>query len=139
MVAIIGATLLGSLSALYDKYLLQVVKLSPVVVQAWFSIYLVPFMLPLAIRWYRLERVENPFRWRWSIPLIAISLLIADFTYFTAISNADALISVISPLRRTSIIIAFLFGILQLKESHWRPKAACIAAILLGVYLLSQP
>ncbi len=36
------ATLLGSCSALYDKFLLQHLNLKPATVQAWFSIYLVP-------------------------------------------------------------------------------------------------
>jgi bacterial/archaeal transporter family protein len=135
--AMIGATLLGSCCALYDKYLLQTVSLSPVVVQAWFSIYLVPVMLPLAVRWYARERASAPFQWRWTIPLIAILLLISDFTYFTAITYEGALISVISPLRRSSIIIAFLFGILQLQELNWRPKAVCVAGLLVGLYLLS--
>ncbi len=132
-----AATLLGALSAIYDKYLLQTEALSPAVVQAWFSIYLVPVMLPLAIRWWRWERTTNPFQWRWSIPLIAIFLLIADFAYFTAVGSEGALISVISPLRRSSIIISFLFGIVSLKEKNWRSKAPCIAAIVMGVYLLS--
>jgi drug/metabolite transporter (DMT)-like permease len=132
------ATLLGSACALYDKYLLQTEGLSPVVVQAWFSIYLVPVMLPLAIRWWRRERREIPFQWRWSIPLIAIFLLVADFAYFTAVASDGALISVISPLRRISIIITFLFGIVRLKEQNWRAKAPCIVIILLGVYMLSH-
>lgn len=132
------ATLLGSASALYDKYLLQSTEHTPVAVQAWFSIYLVPVMLPLAIRWWRSERGENPFQWRWSIPLIAITLLIADFSYFTALAEPNALISVISPLRRTSVVIAFLFGVLNLKEQNWKSKAVCIAAILVGVTLLSR-
>ena len=134
----IVATLLGSASALYDKYLLQTAGLSPIVVQAWFSLYLVPVMIPLAIRWWRLERAENPFQWRWSIPLIALFLLVADFTYFTALSDPSALISVISPLRRASLVIAFLFGIVNLKERNWKAKAPCIAVILAGVVLLSQ-
>jgi drug/metabolite transporter (DMT)-like permease len=133
----VGATLLGSASALYDKYLLQNAQLSPVVVQAWFSIYLVPVMLPMAIRWWRVERRDNPFQWRWSIPLIAVFLLISDFTYFSALADPDALLSVVSPLRRSSVLIAFLFGIVQLKEHNWRAKAPCIAAILAGVFLLS--
>ncbi len=132
------ATLLGATSTLYDKYLLQTESLSPAVVQAWFSIYLVPVMLPLAIRWFRSERLENPFQWRWSIPLIALFLLVADFAYFTAVASSGALISVISPLRRASIIISFLFGIMRLKEQNWRAKAPCIIAILLGIYLLSH-
>ena len=130
------ATLLGSLCALYDKYLLQVERLSPVAVQAWFSIYLVPVMLPLVIRWRR-DRHRTPFQWRWSIPMIAVLLLVADYAYFKAVADPEALISVISPLRRSSVLVAFAFGILQLKEKNGSTKAPCIGAILLGVYLLS--
>lgn len=133
----IAATLLGAFSAVYDKYLLQTVGLSPAVVQAWFSIYLVPVMLPLAIRWFFVERRQTPFNWRWSIPMIAVLLLAADFTYFTAVAQPDALISVISPLRRTSVVVAFVFGILRLGEQSWRAKAVCIIGILCGVCLLS--
>ena len=131
------ATLVGSLCAIYDKYLLQTERLSPVSVQAWFSIYLVPVMLPLAIRWWRYDREQTPFQWRWSIPMISVLLLVADYAYFTAVSDPDALISVVSPLRRTSVIVAFAFGILSLKEKNWRAKAPCIGVILLGVYLIS--
>ena len=134
----IVATVLGSLCALYDKVLLQQTDLRPAAVQAWFSIYLVPVMLPLAIRWWRRDRGSAPFHWRWSIPLIAMFLLVADFSYFTALSDPNSLISVVSPLRRGSVVIAFLFGVLNLKEENWRAKAPCVAAILTGVILLSQ-
>lgn len=133
----IAATLLGSLSALYDKYLLQTAAISPATVQAWFSIYLVPVMIPLAIRWYAKDRPSQPFQWRWSIPTIAIMLLIADFLYFTAVSDPDALISVVSPVRRTSVIIPFIFGIVVLSELNWKRKAISIALMLLGVVLVS--
>ncbi len=69
--------------------------------------------------------------------MIAVLLLVADYAYFKAVAEPDALISVISPLRRTSVIVAFAFGIVRLKEKIWRIKAPCITAILLGVYLLS--
>tara|TARA_R110002049_G_scaffold2750_8_gene22147 strand:+ start:58612 stop:59496 length:885 start_codon:yes stop_codon:yes gene_type:complete len=133
------ATLLGAASALYDKYLLQHASLSPSVVQAWFSIYLVPVMMPLTIRWYRRERKTNRFQWRWSIPMIALLLLVADFAYFTAITDEHAMIAVISPIRRTSIIISFLYGIVRLKEQNWRAKGPCIVAVVIGVALLSWP
>lgn len=132
-----AATLLGAISSLYDKYLLQTIGLSPAVVQAWFSIYLVPVMMPLAYRWWRYDRSAKPFRWRWSIPMIALFLLAADFAYFTAVSQPDALISVISPVRRASVIVAFAFGILKLGEASWRAKAVCIAGVLTGVVLIS--
>ncbi|MGI9472309.1 MAG: EamA family transporter [Rubripirellula sp.] len=132
------ATLLGAISALYDKYLLQELKLAPATVQAWFSVYLVPIMLPLAVRWYQRDRISSPFQWRVTIPLIAVFLLIADYSYFCAIAQPDAMITVISPIRRSAIVIPFLFGIVSLREENWRLKAPCIAATLLGVFLLSQ-
>ncbi|TWU56638.1 EamA-like transporter family protein [Rubripirellula tenax] len=132
------ATLLGAISAIYDKYLLQTVAIPPATVQAWFSIYLVPVMMPLAIRWYFVDRTRKPFQWKWSIPLIAIFLLVADFVYFTAVSDPEALISVISPVRRTSVIVSFVFGILKLGEKNWRAKLVCIAGILGGVVLISR-
>ncbi|GAB5402180.1 MAG: DMT family transporter [Aureliella sp.] len=136
--AMILATILGASSALYDKYLLQSELITPICVQAWFSIYLVPVMLPMATYWYCKERKSNPFRWRYSIPMIAILLLVTDLVYFTAISMPDALISVISPIRRTSVVVPFAFGIVILGERNWRVKALCIVAILVGVYMLSS-
>lgn len=132
------ATILGASSALYDKYLLQSEHITPACVQAWFSVYLVPVMLPMTAYWFCKERKSNPFQWRFSIPLIAILLLVTDMVYFTAVSMPDALISVVSPIRRTSVIVSFAFGILILGEQSWRAKAACIAAILVGVCLLSS-
>lgn len=133
----IVATLLGSLSALYDKYLLQRVGFDPQTVQAWFSIYLVVVMTPLTVHWWFRERQKTPLHWRPQIPAIAVGLLIADFLYFTAIAQPDALISVISPLRRSSILIAFVAGILMFGEVNWRAKAVCICGLLTGVVLLS--
>ncbi len=131
------ATLLGSLSALYDKFLLQTADISPSTVQAWFSIYLVVFMSPLMIHWLLWRRKHEPFQWRWSIPMIAVLLLVSDFLYFSAIADKHAMISLISPLRRTSVIIAFIAGVLMYREKNWRPKAVCIVTLLTGVYVLS--
>jgi drug/metabolite transporter (DMT)-like permease len=131
------ATLLGACSALYDKFLLQNLEMKASTVQAWFSIYLVVVMTPLILRWWLRDRTTSPFQWRWSIPMIAILLLISDFMYFSAIEEQGALISVISPLRRTSVIIAFIAGVRLYGEKNWRPKAVCIVSLLVGVYVLS--
>ncbi len=131
------ATLLGSLSSIYDKVLLQNLKIEPATVQAWFTIYLVPVMLPLAMRWYKLDRVRVPFEFRRSILMISPLLLAADFLYFTALANPDALVSIVSTLRRCSVLIPFLFGIRALGEANFRSKATCLATMLIGVALLS--
>ena len=133
----VAGTLLGACSALYDKFLLQSVGLRSATVQAWFSAYLIVVMLPLFLHWLMRQRVVSPFQWRWSIPTIAVLLLISDFLYFTALEQPGALISLVSPLRRTSVVIAFVAGIRIYGEKNWRPKAICIACLLVGVYVLS--
>ena len=133
----IAATLVSSFCGLYDKYLLQTCEMQPRLVQAWFSIYLVPVMIPMMLWWIIFDRKQKPFQWRWSIPLIAILLLIADYVYFVAVSDPDALISVISPLRRCSVVIPFLYGVMLLKEKSWKSKLACIGILLSGVLLVS--
>ena len=133
----IGATLIGSLSALYDKYLLQTRAMDPATVQCWFSIYLVLVLAPFYLRWRKGGFGNRTFQWRWCIPLIGITLLIADFVYFVAIGQPDALISVISPLRRCAVLVTFFGGMLAYREQNFRPKFACIVALLVGMFLLN--
>ena len=134
----VAATLLAALSAIYDKILLQTLELRAPTVQAWFSIYLVPVMLPLATYWYLFQRRETPLQWRWTIPLIACFLITADYLYFSALRMDDAMISLISPVRRVSVVVAFLGGGLLFSESNLKPKAICTATMLAGIWLLSQ-
>jgi len=131
------ATVLAAISSLYDKYLLQNLALDAPTVQAWFSIYLLVVLLPILLYWRFIDSSSEKFRWRWSIAMIAVSLLIADFLYFSAIAQPGALISVISTLRRTSIVVSFLIGIIAMGEKNFRQKAICIAIMLLGVALVS--
>lgn len=133
---IVAATLLGATSALYDKYLLQGSGLAPGEVQAWFSVYSAVVMVPVLF-WWRKRADRHRFEWRWSIPLIGVTLLAADFLYFTAIAQPEALISLISPVRRTAVIVSFGLGILLLKERHVLAKGVCVLGILAGVFLLA--
>lgn len=130
------ATGLGAISAVYDKYLMQTANLTAATVQAWFSIYLVIVLTPPWVYWRRYERSTKPFQFRIAIPLIALLLLVADFAYFTALECDGALVSIISPVRRSSVLIAFAFGVVYLGEKNWAAKLACVAGILLGVLLL---
>lgn len=132
----VAATLLGACSAIYDKYLLQTVQIDPPTVQAWFSVYLVVVMFPVYWLWRQGAWSRGRFVWRHSIPLIGLLLLTADFFYFTAIAQEGALIAVISPVRRASVIITFLGGIYLHKELNFKPKAVCILVLLAGITLL---
>lgn len=104
------ATILGSISALYDKFL--VLRLGRMAVQAWYSIYLVPVMLVmLSISWQSRRSSFFPYRWTWTTPLIGITLSVADFLYFFSLSVPGALIGIVSTLRRGSILVSFLGGV----------------------------
>jgi transporter family protein len=131
---VIIGTLAGSVSALYDKHILR--QVDRVAVQAWFSFYQVIFLLP--ILWFvrRKRPGRTPFYWRWTIPLIGLFLIVADFLYFYAISEPESLISVVSALRRSSVIVPFTFGALMFGEKNIKKKAIYLAGILLGIVLL---
>lgn len=132
----IGATLLGAASSLFDKYLLQSARLSPYQVQAWFTIYLALMLVPALAWWARLKD-RQAWHWHWAIPVIGITLLAADILYFSAIAQPGALISLISPVRRTSVAVSFLLGIVLFRERQVGLKAVCVAGIIGGVILLA--
>jgi bacterial/archaeal transporter family protein len=104
-------------------------------VQAWFSVYLLVLFTPFAIGWKRRWWSRNVFHWRWSIPFIAFSLLVADYIYFSALRDPHSLVSVVMSLRRGSTLVAFAGGLLLFGErSHWQ-KVAAVLGILAGIVL----
>lgn len=128
-------TLFGSCSALYDRFLLR--HLDVMVVQAYFTFYQTILLVPvLMLLWFPNRSKNTPFTWRWSIPFIGIFLLIGDYLYFYSISLPDSLISVISLVRRSNVIIVFLFGAIIYKEKNiWR-KGIYLIGIVIGLILL---
>ncbi len=128
-------TILNAASGLYDKYLLGRLGLSAATVQAWFMIYLPVVMIPLLVGWWRRWWPRNEFHWRWSIPLIAAALLVADFVYFDALRNPDALISVVASLRRGSTLVAFAGSIWLYHETGGTKKLPAVLGILAGIVL----
>jgi len=132
---IIAGTLLGSVSGLYDKFLIR--NFDRMAVQAWSSIYQVGLLLPVILfLWYPKRKENTKFEWRWSIPMIGLFLVIADFLYFYAISFDGSLISVISALRRSGVIISFTLGGILFHEKNIRQKGWLLVGILAGVMIL---
>ena len=134
---IVAATFLGAASGLYDKFLMR--RIDRMAVQAWFSFYQVVILLPvLAISRWRLPVAERTrFHWRWSIPLIGVFLVLADYLYFNALSYEDSMISIISSLRRGGVVISFVVGAVVFHEKNIRRKGIYLAGILIGILLIS--
>jgi len=135
--SIVAATLLGAASGLFDKYILR--RIDRVGVQAWFSFYQVVVMLPAIalFRWKKPKDERPVFQWRWSIPLIAIFLLFADYMYFYALSIPESMISIVSALRRGGVLVAFSIGAILFKEKNIRKKGIYLLGILLGILIIS--
>jgi transporter family protein len=125
----------GALSGLYDRYLLR--SIPPLSLQVWFTIYQAVLLTPVHL-FFHIKRRERRERitWRWQIPLVSILLLAADYFYFVALSDPDALISVISMVRRSNVIITFLFGAYYFHERNLRAKAFDLFLILLAMIIL---
>lgn len=134
----VGATVLGAVSALYDKYLLG--RYEPLEVQAWYSLYQCIIMCSAIAVMRRVAPqaagAGAPFVWRWSIPCISLFLTGADLAYFYSLSQPGAMISVVSMIRRGSVLVSFFYGVLVLREQHVRAKVADLLVLLAGLALL---
>ena len=129
------AAVMGAVSGLYDKYIMA--RLDPVFVQGWCNLYLFGLMsVVVGILWWPRRRTTTPFHWTWAIPLISFFLVLADFAYFYALHQPDAMVSVVSMVRRSSVVVSFLCGAVLFREHNLRSKAFDLAFILVGMFFL---
>ena len=132
---VVLASLLGAVSALYDKFLMR--RFDSMLVQSWFTVYQLFIMgIVLMVLWYPKRKQSTAFHWSWAIPLISVFLSVADFAYFTSLAQDDSLISVVSMVRRGSVIVSFLCGALLFREKNLRSKALDLLLVLLGMLFL---
>ena len=135
--AIIGATFLGASSGLYDKFLIQNLSLNPQTLQFWFCLYTILILLViLTITWFPYAEKRNAFKFRWSIVAVGVLLVLADYFYFKALQDPDALIMLLSAIKRSQLIIAVVVGGLVFKEKNKRQKLVPLAGIMIGVFLI---
>ena len=136
----IGASVMGAVSGLYDKYLLASsggIGLPRLTVLCWFNIYQAIMMgVMMIVLWWPNRKNSTPFRWRWSILLISIFLSMADYAYFYSLSLDGALISVVSMVRRSSVLVSFMLGASLFHEKNLRSKAIDLVLVLLSMVLL---
>ena len=139
---IVGAAVLGAVSGLYDKFLMAPVEsggvgLDRMMVQSWYNIYQC-FMMGamLWLLWWPKHEQTTPFHWSWSIVGVSLFLSTADFMYFYSLSLPEAMISIVSMIRRGSVIVSFMFGAMFFHEKNLKAKAFDLALVLLGMVFL---
>lgn len=131
----VGATVMGGISALFDRYLTH--EYVPMFVLSWYTIYQFIFMGSVLLILSRLQREERTkFQWRWSIPLISIFIIAADFAYFRCLSDENSMISIVSLIRRSSVMVSFFYGAFVLREKNIKGKIVDLALMLVGLILL---
>lgn len=132
---IILATLTGAVSGLYDKYLLH--KFDHMAVQTYYTFYQAAIMTVItALLWYPGRKNTTPFTFRWSIALISLFLVAADFAYFYALTMPDSLISVVSTIRRAGVVVPFLYGALVMHDKNLKMKLLDMIGVILGMIFL---
>jgi len=139
---IVGAAVLGALSGLYDKYLMAPVSeggvgLDRMLVQSWYNIYQCFMMLAmLLLLWWPKRKHTTPFHWDWAILGISLFLSTADFMYFYSLSLPSSMISIVSMIRRGSVVVSFACGAMFFHEKNLSAKAFDLALVLLGMLCL---
>ena len=131
----IVSVLSGAASALWDKVILQ--NLQPLFVQSWTNLYVTILLAVVVLIQYLTDKKHfQPFVWDWRILLIAVLITAADALYFYAVKDPNAMLSIVSTIRRTSVVVTFIGGAWILKEGHIRDKAVVLVLMLAGVALL---
>jgi len=132
---IVLAAITGAISGLYDKFLMD--HFDKMVVQSWYNIYQFFIMgAILMLLWWPKRKETTPFRWDWSIIFISIFLSAADFVYFYALSYDESMISIVSMIRRGSVIVSFIFGAMFFREKNLKSKAIDLLLVLIGMIFL---
>ena len=144
---IAGAAVVGAASGLFDRYIARIIE--PEIVQGWYNLYqfLLMVVICLVMRWLptRQARKADPgaapvggeFHWSWAIPLISVFISAADFAYFSSLQMGDSMISVVSLIRRSSVIVSFICGVLIFKErKNIKAKVFDLSLILLGMFFI---
>jgi len=129
------AVISGVISALLDKRLMS--SMEPMFVQGWCNLYIALIMAVIVLFGRFTHRsYYQPYKHDWAIWLIALFITASDFLYFLSLSTGDSMLSVVSMLRRSSVIITFLCGAVVFKEKHLHEKGLALLILLIGMAIL---
>ena len=138
VISMVLGTLLAACSGAYDKFILQRMNFDALTVQVWFSIYMLLWQFVVcAVTWFPRRKKTTPFKFRWSFFLVAALLIVADRCYFVAVSDPDALISIITVFRRSSVLISFFAGLIFFKEHKSKTKFIALLGVIFGICMIA--
>lgn len=137
-IALAVSIVTGVISALYDKHIIG--GLEPLFIQSWGNLYITLILAVCIVLRCAVNRssLREAFTIRWDIMMLLTAILItgADMSYFFALKQEGALLSIISIMRRCSVIVTFVFGAIVFKEKNIRRKAAILSILLAGMIFM---
>lgn len=129
------SVLFGVISALIDKKIMT--WMSPMFVQAWCNIYIAA-LLAVIVLFHKLKGspAYEKLNRDWTIVLIALFLTVSDFLYFFSLTDSQSMISIVSMLRRCSVVVTFILGAAVFREKNLKAKGFELVLMLVGAALL---
>jgi transporter family protein len=129
------SVIFGAVSALYDKYLM--LRYNRMFVQSWYLLYQTVLTGVVYLCLFRSPIFGSAkFYWKKTILFISIFLSAADLVYFWALSQPGAMISIVSMIRRSSVLVSFLGGVFIFKEENIKSKIVDLILIFIGLIFL---
>lgn len=155
---IIISVFAGVASALYDKHLVSKVAMDPMFVLCWSNLCILMVLcivlgaktfidkhrttahMKTALGEVTTKAVPGDracrFRWDWNLLVTAIIIVAADALYFQALAKEGAMLSIVSMIRRCSVVVTFIGSAILFKEHNIKDKAIDLAILLAGVAIL---
>ncbi|MGM9803082.1 MAG: EamA family transporter [Muribaculaceae bacterium] len=141
------STFFSTAAALWDKYAVGNpaeggLGQSVMFIQSWYNIYQAGILLIAVLvvygrggkEWVGGSRMVLKFSP--VIMAVAVCEVVADLLYDAALQLPGNLVSILAMVRRGSVVVSFLLGVLLLGERDVRNKAIDLALVLLGMLLI---
>ena len=129
-----GSAVFSAISGLYDKFLMQRVHF--LFVQSWYTFYQLLFMAVAIWCLNRFQSEQKKLHWNWAILLVSVFMVTSEFCYLYALHDPTAMISMVSMMRRASVLVTFIGGAIWFKEKNLRSKSIDLVFVVIGMILL---
>lgn len=124
----------GIASALYDKHVMR--SLDAYFVLCWGNFYITVVLGIVLAAEALIRKEKEKFTWDWWLVAVAVFITVADGCYFMALSEESALLSVVSLLRRSSVIVTFIISVWKFGEKNIKNKVIDLAILTAGMIIL---
>jgi drug/metabolite transporter (DMT)-like permease len=117
-----------------DGYAVKFVAMSPILLDYFGNLVRVALLLPAIVRDRATARAHWRAQWKYALLVAAVSPLAYVLVLF-ALTRAP--VSLVAPVRESSVVIGALLGARVLGEGHGRRRIVAATAIALGIAALA--